>query len=278
MWVFPTGCYDECLRDRYILGPKGIFDHHEWQLFGNSIQSGNNVFINPLYIGAPGTYQLQISHLGCVFTSGTMNYYPGKECGFESDCKLETNIKAMKWVGDHYQVTGIIQNMGSQPISLTVSSLNGYGSYIPSIITIPAGGVYDMNANPLAFYPNSNFQGTDEILFSNETCKFTTKATDPDWMGMRSAGRSVIAASVSSLKMIPNPAKEKVKISYNTGSEKLLAKQITVFDAMGNVKFRKELKAASGEVDVEVNSWLQGVYIVIVQTGDTSLQGKLIKN
>lgn len=278
MWVFPTGCYDECLRKNYILGPKGVFDHHEWQLFGNNIQSGNNDFIYPLYINAPGTYQLQIDHLGCQFTSGTMNYYPGKECGFETDCKLETSIKGMKWVGDHYAVTGTLHNMGSQPISLTVSSLNGYGSYIPSIITIPAGGVYDMNANPLAFYPNSSFQGTDEILFSNETCKFTTKATDPDWMGMRSAGRSVIAASVSSLKMIPNPAKEKVKISYNTGSEKLLAKQITVFDAMGNVKFRKELKAASGEVDVEVTSWLQGVYIVIVQTGDTSLQGKLIKN
>ncbi|MBB6331105.1 PKD repeat protein [Chryseobacterium sediminis] len=278
MWVFPTGCYDECLRKNYILGPKGIFDHHDWQLFGNSIQSGNNNFIYPLYINAPGTYQLQIDHLGCQFTSGTMNYYPGKECGFETECKLETNIKGMKWVGDHYEVNGILQNAGSQPISLTVSSLNGYGSYLPSIITIPAGGVYDMNANPLSFYPNSNFQGTDEILFSNETCKFTTKAVDPEWMGMRSAGRSVIAASVSSLKMIPNPAKEKVKISYNTGSEKLLAKQITVFDAMGNVKFRKELKAASGEVDVEVNSWLQGVYIVIVQTGDTSLQGKLIKN
>ncbi|RTZ46065.1 hypothetical protein EJ377_16185 [Chryseobacterium arthrosphaerae] len=42
---------------------------------------------------------------------------------------------------------------------------------------------------------------------------------------------------------------------------------------MGNVKFRKELKASSGEVDVEISGWLQGVYIVIVQTGDTSMQG-----
>ncbi|WP_336703481.1 PKD domain-containing protein [Chryseobacterium indologenes] len=278
MWVFPTGCYDECLRKNYVLGPKGVFDHHDWLLFGNSIQSGNNDYIYPLYIGAAGTYQLQINHLGCQFTSGTMNYYPGKECGFETECKLEASIKDMKWVGDHYNVYGVIYNGGSQPISLTVSSLNGFGIYLPSIITIPAGGVYDMNANPLAFYPNSGFQGTDEILFSNETCKFTTKAVDPNWMGMKNAGRSVMATSVSSLKMTPNPAKEKVKISYNTGSEKLLAKQVTVFDAMGNVKFRKELKTPSGEVDVDVTSWLQGVYIVIVQTGDTSLQGKLIKN
>ncbi|UKB81041.1 PKD domain-containing protein [Chryseobacterium sp. MEBOG07] len=279
MWVFPTGCYDECLREKnYILGPKGVFDHHDWMLFGNSIQTGNNNFIFPLYIGAPGTYQLQVNHLGCQYTSGTMNYYPGKECGYETDCKIEGGIKGMKWVGDHYAVFGTIHNAGGQPISLNVSSVNGYGTYIPSIITIPAGGMYDMNANPLAFYPNPNFQGADEVLFSNETCKFSTKAVDPDWMGMRSASRSVTVTAVSSLKMIPNPAKEKVKISYNTGNEKLLAKQITVFDAMGNIKFRKEVKAASGEVDVEISSWLQGVYIVIVQTGDTSLQGKLIKN
>jgi hypothetical protein len=279
MWVFPTGCYDECLREKnYILGPKGVFDHHDWMLFGNSIQTGNNNFIFPLYIGAPGTYQLQVNHLGCQYTSGTMNYYPGKECGYETDCKIEGEIKGMKWVGDHYAVFGTIHNAGGQPISLNVSSVNGYGTYIPSIITIPAGGVYDMNANPLAFYPNPNFQGVDEVLFSNETCKFSTKAVDPDWMGMRSASRSVTVTAVSSLKMIPNPAKEKVKISYSTGNEKLLAKQITVFDAMGNIKFRKEVKAASGEVDVEISSWLQGVYIVIVQTGDTSLQGKLIKN
>ncbi|PWN63974.1 PKD domain-containing protein [Chryseobacterium viscerum] len=279
MWVFPTGCYDECLREKnYILGPKGVFDHHDWMLFGSSIQTGNNNFIFPLYIGAPGTYQLQVNHLGCQYTSGTMNYYPGKECGYETDCKIEGGIKGMKWVGDHYAVFGVIHNAGGQPISLNVSSVNGYGTYIPSIITIPAGGVYDMNANPLAFYPNPNFQGADEVLFSNETCKFSTKAVDPDWMGMRSASRSVTVSAVSSLKMIPNPAKEKVKISYNTGNEKLLAKQITVFDAMGNIKFRKEVKAASGEEDVEISSWLQGVYIVIVQTGDTSLQGKLIKN
>ncbi|WP_167029981.1 PKD domain-containing protein [Chryseobacterium sp. Tr-659] len=278
MWVFPTGCYDECFRKNYILGPKGIFDYHEWQLFGNSIQNGTNDYIYPLYIGASGTYQLQINHLGCQYTSGNMNYFPGKECGVKPECKIEGEIKAMKWVKDHFNVYGVIYNGGSQPISLTVSSAYGYGVYIPSIITIPAGGVYDMNINPLVFYPNSNFTGFDEILFTAEECKFTIKVEAQDWGGAIKDRKGVSTTSVSSLKMIPNPAKENVKISYNTGDEKLLAKQVTVFDAMGNVKFRKEVKAASGEVDVEVSSWLQGVYIVIVQTGDTSLQGKLIKN
>lgn len=280
MWVFPTGCYDECYRKSYVLGPKGVFNSHEWQLFGNPIQSANNDYIYPLYLGTSGTYQLQINQFGCKFTSGPLNYFPGKECGVETDCKLDAKIKGLEWAGDHYNVHGVIINSGSQAITLNVSSANGYGSYFPSIITIPGGGSYDLNSNSFVFYPNSNFPGADEILFMNETCKFTTKIEAPQWGKTiaDSSSRSVSVTSVSSLKMIPNPAKEKVKISYNTGDEKIQAKQVTVFDGMGNVKFRKELKTASGEVDVEISSWLQGVYIVIVQTGDTSLQGKLIKN
>lgn len=136
-----------------------------------------------------------------------------------------------------------------------------------------------MSANPLAFYPNNSFPGgADEILFQTEDCKIVVKVEVPNFENKLAISKSESTASLSSLKIAPNPAKEKVRISYNTGSEKLQAKQITIFDARGNIKFRKELKASSGEVDVEVSSWLQSVYIVIVQTGDTSLQGKLIKN
>lgn len=278
MWVFPTGCYDECYRKSYVLGPKGIFDHHEWQYFGNNIQGANNSFIDPLYLGTSGTYNLQINHFGCQLTSGPLNYFPGKECGVSTPCELDGETY-MKWDKDHFNVYGVIHNAAGQAVTLTVSSANGFGSYLPSMITIPAGGSYDLNANPLAFYPNTNYTGWDEILFMNEGCKLITKVEGGVWMkeGVKTE-RSANMTSASSLKMTPNPAKENVKISYNTGSEKLQAKQIMVFDAMGNVKFRKELKAASGEVNVEVSGWLQGVYIVIVQTGDTSLQGKLIKN
>jgi hypothetical protein len=77
---------------------------------------------------------------------------------------------------------------------------------------------------------------------------------------------------------MPNPAKDVVKVSYDTGNERLPATQIKVFDTMGNVKFHKELKSSSGEVNVDVSNWLQSTYIVIVQAGEKSLQGKLIKN
>lgn len=286
MWVFPTGCYDYCRdKGRYILGPKGNFDYHQWELFGASIQNGTNTFINQLdLIYSPGTYRLRIDQnapgLHCEYYSGTMNYYPGKNCGIETQCNFDVKIESFKWDGDHYNVHGTIYNAGSLPVMLDISSLNGYGTYFPSMITIPAGGTYDMNVNPLMFYPNANFPGgTDAILFfGQDDCKFVA---EPQVIGKSISGKTGSAPSLttaSSLKLMPNPAKEIVKVSYNTGNEKLLATQIKVFDTMGNIKFQKELKAASGEVNVDISNWLQSTYIVIVQAGEKSLQGKLIKN
>ncbi|WP_160138581.1 PKD domain-containing protein [Chryseobacterium sp. c4a] len=285
MWVFPTGCYDFCReKDRYVLGPKGNFDYHQWERFGVNLQSGVNDVIYPFYyVDASGSYQLRIDQnapgLHCEYYSGALNYYPGKKCGVETQCQVDANITAFKWDGDHYNVHGTLYNAGSQPIMLTISSVNGYGTYFPSMITIPAGGTYDMNANPLAFYPNSNFPGgSDAILFMGQgDCKFVV---EPEIKGksIASAAKTPSLTTASSLKLMPNPAKEIVKVSYNTGNEKLLATQIKVFDTMGNVKFHKELKAASGEVNVDISHWLQSTYIVIVQAGETSLQGKLIKN
>lgn len=286
MWVFPTGCYSYCReKDRRILGPKGTFDYHQWERFGVSLQNGTNTFIDSFnFVDTPGTYMLRIDQTAggmyCRYYSGAMNYYPGKNCGIETQCEFEVNITAFKWDGDHYNVHGTIFNAGSQPAMLDISSMNGYGTYFPSMITIPAGGTYDMNANPLAFYPNASFPGGyDVILFlGQDDCKFVG---EPKIIGkpvFADTGKTPSLTTASSLKLMPNPAKDIVKVSYNTGNEKLLATQIKVFDTMGNIKFQKELKSSSGEVNVDVSNWLQSTYIVIVQAGEKSLQGKLIKN
>jgi PKD repeat protein len=280
MWVFPTGCYDECRGDRYIIGPRGIFNGHEWQMFGNNMQSGINDFIYPFSISTSGTYQLQIDQFGCQVTSGTMNFYPGIECGIESECKFDAHVEAMKWNGDHFMLLGVINNYSGQPMTITLSSIYGYGSYIPSVITIPAGGVYDMFTNPIAFYPNATFPGgADEILFyAGNECKFVTKVEIPDYVS-KSSNPKYVSSTVSEslIKIFPNPAKEKVTVSFNTGNEKEKAKQIQVFDARGTVKYTKELRSSSGEMEIQIDDWLQGVYIVIIHTDGKALQGKLIK-
>ncbi|RXM51699.1 MULTISPECIES: T9SS type A sorting domain-containing protein [unclassified Chryseobacterium] len=286
MWVFPTGCYSYCRgKDRYILGPKGTFDYHQWERFGVNLQSGTNTFIDSFYfIDSPGTYKLRIDQnaggMHCEYYSGAMNYYPGKDCGIETQCSFDVNITAFKWDGDHYNVHGTIYNAGSLPVMLNISSANGYGTYFPSMITIPAGGTYDMNVNPLTFYPNASFPGGNDaiLFFGQDDCKFVG---EPQIIGksvFADRGTTPSLTTASTLKLMPNPAKDVVKVSYNTGNEKLLATQIKVFDTMGNVKFQKELKSSSGDVSVDISNWLQSTYIVIVQAGEKSLQGKLIKN
>lgn len=79
------------------------------------------------------------------------------------------------------------------------------------------------------------------------------------------------------MKIFPNPAKEKVTVSFNTGNDKEKAKQIQIFDVRGSVKYTKELKSSSGELEIQVDDWLQGVYIVIIHTDGKALQGKLLK-
>jgi hypothetical protein len=77
----------------------------------------------------------------CQYYSGALNYYPGKDCGVETQCDFKVDINAFKWDGDHYNVLGTIFNAGSQPVMLSISSANGYGTYFPSMITIPAGNI-----------------------------------------------------------------------------------------------------------------------------------------
>lgn len=100
----------------------------------------------------------------------------------------------------------------------------------------------------------------------------------PDYIN-KSSNHKYVSSSVSesTIKIFPNPAKEKVNVSFNTGNKEEKAKQIQIFDARGTVKFVKELKSSSGELEIPIDNWLQGVYIVIVHTNGKALQGKLIK-
>lgn len=52
---------------------------------------------------------------------------------------------------------------------------------------------------------------------------------------------------------------------------------LMVYDASGNVKYRKNLNASEGKVSFDTSSWLQGVYIVTVVTPDRPMQAKLLK-
>ena len=127
MWIFPTGCYDICPKEGYIVGPRGEYDYHEWQLFSNSQQSGNG-FIYPYWPNQPGSYQLMINDGTCSYTSGTMTLNPDPDkCGFEYYCEIKAHIEYVKQTDGPYLVFGVIHNFGSNSLTLNLTSGNNSG-------------------------------------------------------------------------------------------------------------------------------------------------------
>lgn len=275
MWIFPTGCYDICPERGYIIGPRGNYNYHEWQLFGNAQQSGSG-YIYPFWPSSPGSYQLMINDGICSYTSGTMTYNPDPNtCGIEYYCKLGVHIEGVRGEHSPFEVYGVIENFGNQSVTLNLSSGNGSGVYYPSTITIAPGGVYDFTQNPLLFYPNAGFTGgPDTLMITGINCTEKVEIEYPHNFSKTTMYVNTVKPSVS---IVPNPAKHEVKVTYNTGNKERKASMVMVHDVMGNVKYRQKLDAAEGNVTFDVTPWLQGVYIVTIVTADQPIQGKLLK-
>ena len=275
MWIFPTGCYDICPERGYIIGPRGNYNYHEWQLFGNAVQSGSG-FIYPFWPSQAGSYQLMINDGICSYTSGTMIYTPDpKDCGIEYDCRIKVHIEGVGGDQSPFEVYGVIHNFGNQAMTLSLTSPNNNGVYYPSSITIPAGGSYDFTSNPILFYPVSGYQGgPDTLMLSGSGCNEKTEIEYP-----RNPNKAAMLVNTvkPNISIVPNPAKHEVKVTYNTGNKERKASMVMVYDAMGNVKYRQKLDAAEGNITFDVTPWLQGVYIVTIVTADQPIQAKLLK-
>ncbi len=277
MWIFPIGCYDLCPRDGFIIGPRGSFDHHEWQYFGNNQQGGGGL-INPYWSSQTGSHQLFINHGGCQLTSGTMNMSPSinnPDCP-PKDCKLDAFVRSVKREGNTYLLFGQIMNFGTQAITVSLTSANNYGVYAPSSITIPAGGSYQMN--PVIFYPGANFPGgadTMQITGANPDCTIKVDAV----MGAVNYAKvdTIKTETTATFGLLPNPAKEEVSISYDTGNDKVEALSLYIYDRSGNLQHQQKLQKSKGEVKLKIQHWLQGLYLVSITTTGEALQGKLLK-
>lgn len=277
MWIFPTGCYDVCPDGTsYLIGPRGIYDGHNWQLNGSNIQGGSFGFINPLYVNQAGTYNLEITQGICTVKSGDMNVNPDPQLCKLDPCKIGVKVEVVRGNGNpNYTLYGEIYNYASTPVVLTITSANGYGTYSPSIITIPAGGTYNMWTNPILFYPNATFPGgIDDMIVKGYGCEVKEPV---DYSLSSRVAASSEEKTVSGIQVTPNPSKDMAEVIFDTGNSKNAARMITVHDASGTLKFQQELKASSGKVSINVSQWLQGVYIVSVVTSDKPLQAKLLK-
>lgn len=282
LWVFPTGCYDFCLKTPYpyILGPLGTFTHYEWLFNANIVGQGNNTIIPNLPVNQPGSYQLALNNNGCNFESGIMHLAPNlKDCP-PKDCGVKVTIKdGIHFEKDKYIIEGYIYNPNSVAVTVNLSSFNGYGTYSPSVITIPANSTYYFS--PLFFYPNSNFPGgSDYMIVSMVGCATIADIKFPK-NEMQQKSRNASNTDVlteAAMTVAPNPAEEFTVVSYNLGSEYKQAESLVVFNLLGTPLITEKLDKLSGEVKLSTINLASGTYIISIQAdGNRVLQQTLVK-
>lgn len=282
MWIFPTGCFDVCPFNApkpYIIGPLATFDNYTWLVNGHIALSGSNSPVQSLMVSQAGTYQLIVQNDGCIYKSGIAYITPDPE-----RCELEPcNVKAffkrdMKIEHGEYFLMGGINNPNSFPITVSLSSFNGYGTYIPGTVTIPAGGTY--NLTPLTFIPNQGFTGgMDYIVIQilGQNCMTLHQVDFPSLYGVNSISSTTGIENAPYLNVSPNPASSIVAIDYDISQQYERADEIQIHDLNGRLLMRLPVNNAKGQKAVNVSSWQSATYIVsLYADGKRVLHQKLL--
>lgn len=277
MWVFPVGCFDVCYNTipaPYILGPQGMFDAYKWWRNGNVIASGGNSNIPPLNITQGGAYQLTIQQGNCNLESGIMSLVPNQEeCDIVA-CPFKSDVKEGSWLENGvYMLDGYIHNTSGSPITVTITSFNNYGVFVPGSVTLPPNTTF--NFNSLQFIPNANFNGgQDFVVLQMQGCM----TVYPVYFEQTGEGFAAMAGRPAALSVVPNPAEEFTVISYDLGDKYQQAESLTVYNLLGNAVYSAKLDKPVGEVQLATAALPSGTYIVSIQAdGVRAIQQALVK-
>src|SRR5690606_20442794 len=136
--------------------------------------SDTNNAISSIDIDQPGTYQLSVTQEkpgpDCIYESGIAYISPSMATLAECEVPQCTglvhalNPPSVPHPSGKYYIYGNIGNNYPVPVTVTISSFNGYGTYTPGTITIPAYGNHSFNSSPLIFTPNPGFNGGDDYI------------------------------------------------------------------------------------------------------------------
>lgn len=285
MWIFPTGCFDVCPWDNpapYIVGPWGEFDQHKWLINDITVQGGTNGPVSNLTVNQPGAYQLYIENGICNYESGIAFISPNPELeGCEIiDCDPKMELYGITYDGGGvYHLHGYIDNAFGFPITVTFTSLNGYGTYSPPSITIPASSTYTFP--PLIFTSNPGFYGGDDYLIISipEIPCMTAVPVRfvPEGGGYRMMMEEP-QTDQAELSVTPNPAEVLAVVSYNLGSQYSQAENLVIYTAEGRRVSTIKLDKNSDDVVLDTAKLPVGTYIISLQAdGKTVLHQKLIK-
>ncbi|MBW3519964.1 PKD domain-containing protein [Flavobacterium sp. NKUCC04_CG] len=277
LWIVPTGCYDFCLTSkRFLLGPLGIYSGYNWMINGGAVQSGSNTSIPNQPIVMAGTYQLQVSQLGCIFKSNTLHVAPDLDNCPTRPCRIEASFEyaGMEQLGMYLYYVNLY-NPNSYNVNVNISSFNNYGVFVPGTFNLTPGW---NSFGPVIFQANSTFVpgAPDFIMVQMQGCMDLYEIKLPS--KYRRAAAVNEEAIQATMVLSPNPAQDVTVASFDLGDQYRNAQSIVIYDVTGMQRAKQKVSGNKGEVTLNVHQLAAGTYIVSLEAdGKRIIQQKLIK-
>lgn len=288
-WVFPSGCYDFCLKPgRYLIGPLEAMPDWSWEVDGSSVSSNadpiNGSVVEDLPITFNGTHQYVFTlNTGlCEETTSPLSIHR-EECG---TCDFEYEFVSVAKEGDNgfffYVLTYRFTNSSTE--DLIINLLMGpsdNGAIMPSFILLPAGTSnveYSFN-----YYPPNTFNGGSFTFFMSSEengVQCVNEVTEELPLLIEESKYSY--ESISEMQPLylyaaPNPSKEQTTLYFSFDS-KTDIKRLSVYDLLGRPIAQFEVTENRGTQLFEMNGYPSGYYLVImVADGVVVKRTKILK-
>lgn len=273
LWLFPTGCIDLCKIQMesqiHLPAPNAPFYPYTWSL-DDMVSLQGDEFSPPYLLPSEGSLALSLQNeLTCEVISEPLYIQ-------EIDCQPCDPRRVLRWGGVHtkpylyHSISGYLTNNFGTDITVSISSPEGYGVFVPSQIYITAGSVYTFD--PLEFIPGSAFSG------GSLTIQFIIKDKDGKLICITqsiietSSGRPLLAEE-GRLVVVPNPVLESSTFVYDIGST--TDASLRVYDLLGIQRFEFAIHQSSGVVEFDMSALPTGNYIVVIFSEDQVLQQQL---
>jgi PKD repeat protein len=307
LWMFPSGNYFVCKdAQQKIIGPNGSFGQWNWLKNGINSESGTNSYVAP-YPSAQGAsigsgiYNLNLTNAqgGCTVTSLPMNLNVGSSPCFE--CLSVNTISPLPNYNPvattpaapfcAYQVIIPLTALPNLVAGSVVQATPQANLAVLGPVTTTATSI-SFRVFPLAPFPSTG--GSMPIQFTG-TLSNSAPGNNALGANARKCLTKVIinlnpcAAGVpvyrpqstitktelndSYLVVAPNPAKNKVTISYDAVSKPTIA----IYDLTGRLFANHHATDAKASWELSLDTVPAGIYLVVLQeNGQFVMQKKLI--
>jgi PKD repeat protein len=269
IWVHPTGCYTVCeetAANPYLTGPNLPFEYWEWRLDTNPINSGHG-FVAPQSYAGDGNYTLILDNGYCRVESESMEWVLNPNC---RRCRMEEiRVEDMRSevdrYGNCYYIINVYVYNPYPDLSYTLQETSGNGTIVPG------GGLLFNGPNllQLEFYPNAAFTGgTIDLLLVADSwndeepykCLIEFSVNLPPCGSMKQATSSM------DLTVSPNPSTGVSILKYSgLPLDPSTGYSLELYDISGRLFFQKMLHNSTGEWQLDMNNFANGVYLAVLR-------------